>query len=85
MEGKTKMTQGEEILDYLKKHETITRFEAACELHIFELSSRIGELEKKGHVFSKKRCTAKNKNGRKTHFTIYKLEGENNELAVDAR
>lgn len=74
MEGKTKMTQGEEILDYLKKHGTITRLEAACELHIFELSSRIGELEKKGHIFTRQGYTARNKNGRKTHFTIYKLE-----------
>lgn len=74
METKTKMTQGEEILKHLIKHGTITRLEAACELHIFELASRIGELKKKGYYITSERVNAVNKNGRKTHYNIYKLE-----------
>jgi predicted ArsR family transcriptional regulator len=74
MEAKTKMTQQEEILDHLAKHGTITRLEAACELHIFELASRIGELKKKGYNISSKRVNSTNKRGRKTHYNIYKLE-----------
>lgn len=74
METKTKMTQGEEILDYLKKNGSITRLQAACDLHIFELASRIGELKKKGYIITSERATYANKNGRKSHFNIYKLE-----------
>lgn len=74
METKHKMTQQEEILQYLKEHESITRLEAACDLHIFELSSRIGELEKKGFVFSRTKGRSVNKFNRVSHFIIYKLE-----------
>lgn len=84
MESKTKMTQGEEILDYLRKHGTITRLEAACELHIFELASRIGELKDKGYTITTKRYSARNKYGRKTHFTIYKLESNNEQTHNNA-
>ena len=74
MEATVKMTQGEEIIDYLREHGTITRLEAACELHIFELSSRIGELLKKGYNITSTRSSGVNKNGRRSHFNIYKLE-----------
>jgi hypothetical protein len=74
MELTEKMTQGEEILEYLISNGSITRLQAACELHIFELSSRIGELKKKGYTISSKRVNSINKNGRKTHYNIYKLE-----------
>jgi hypothetical protein len=74
MEAKTKMTQGEEILEYLEEKGKITRLEAACELHIFELASRILELKRKGYNITSERATFYNKNGRKSHFNIYKLE-----------
>ena len=74
METKTKITQQDEILRYLREHGRITRLEAACDLHIFELASRIGELKKKGFVISSTRGRAVNKNGRVSHFNIYKLE-----------
>ena len=71
MEITVKMTQGEEILAYLKEHGSITRLEAACELHIFELASRIGELRKKDYNITSERITAYNKYGRRTHYHIY--------------
>lgn len=74
METKTKMTQGEEILLYLKENKTITRLQAACELHIFELASRIGELKDKGYKITSENARAVNKNGRVSHFKVYKLE-----------
>lgn len=74
METKTKMTQQEEILQYLTEKGSITRLQAACDLHIFELASRIGELKKKGFNISSTRGRAVNKNGRVSHFNIYKLE-----------
>ena len=75
METKEKMTQCDEILTYLKAHGKITRLDAACNLHIFELASRIGEIEKKGYVISRTRATYANQNGRRSHFTVYHLEG----------
>ena len=74
MENNEKMTQGEEILFYLQANGTITRLQAACDLHIFELASRIGELKKKGYHITSERINTVNKNGRKTHYNIYKLE-----------
>lgn len=74
MENKTKMTQQEEILQYLKEHGRITRLEAACDLHIFELSSRIGELKNKGFVISSTKGRSVNKYNRVSYFSIYKLE-----------
>lgn len=74
METKTKMTQQEEILQYLEENGHITRLEAACDLHIFELSSRIGELKKKGYNISSTRVSSVNKYNRASHFNIYKLE-----------
>lgn len=74
METTAKMTQCEEILEYLTKHGTITRLQAACELHIFELASRIGELRSKGHNITSTKAKAVNANGRVSHFKVYKLE-----------
>ena len=51
----------------------ITRLDAACDLHIFELSSRIGELERKGYVFDKESKTGRNKYNRRTRYTVYRL------------
>ena len=69
-----RITQGEETLAYLLNNGTITRLQAACELHIFELSSRIGELKRKGYNITSETIKAVNKNGRMTNFNIYKLE-----------
>lgn len=74
MEVKNKTTQQEEILQYLKKNGSITRLQAACDLHIFELASRIGELKRKGYAISSTKGRSVNQNGRVSHFNIYKLE-----------
>lgn len=73
MDAENKMTQGEEILKYLAEYGKITRLDAGCDLHIFELSSRIGELERKGYVFIKESMIGCNKYGRRTHYTVYRL------------
>ncbi len=74
MEAVVKMTQKEEILLYLMEKGSITRLQAACELHIFELASRIGELRKKGYNIKGTRMPAVNKYGRASHYNIYILE-----------
>lgn len=78
MENERKMTQHEEIVKYLTEHGTITRLQAACELHIFELSSRIGELKNKGYNIKSRKGMAVNKYGRVSRFNIYYLEGNQN-------
>lgn len=76
MEFSRKMTQGEEIIDFMLENGSITRLQAARELHIFELSSRIGELKLKGYQIGsrKKRCV--NRYGRVSTFNEYFLEGD---------
>ena len=70
----TKTTQCEEIIEYLTTHESITRLEAASDLHIFELSSRIGELINKGYKITSRWDCAVNKYGRVSRFKRYSLE-----------
>lgn len=79
METNVKSTQQEEILQFLKDRGSITRLQAACELHIFELSSRIGELIRKGYDITSTRGRAVNRNGRVSHFSVYHLNGGENE------
>lgn len=74
MEATTKMTQQDEILKYLREHGRITRLEAACDLHIFELASRIGELKKKGFLITSTRVNTVNKYNRASHYNVYTLE-----------
>ena len=57
------LTQADEIILHLHRNKSITRAEAA-NLHIYELSSRIGELEKKGWQFDREPVSGKNKHGR---------------------
>ena len=77
METKEKMTQCEEILKYLAEYGSITRLRAACDLHIFELASRIGELKKKGYSIVSEKGRAVNKYGRVSRFNVYMLEASN--------
>lgn len=57
-----KHSQKSDLLNYLISNGSITRFEAAFELGVMELSSRIGELEKDGWIVPRewKRGTARN-------------------------
>lgn len=63
-------TQRQEILDYIRNHGSITRAKAA-NLHIYELSSRIGELEKEGWTFTRKTIKGTNAYGRRWRCTEY--------------
>lgn len=66
------MTQKEEIKEYLDTGKPLTRLIAATELFIFELSSRIGELESEGYLVSKKRVSKTNSKGKIKRFVEYK-------------
>ena len=71
-------TQRAQIVDYMRKHGSITRLDSSCKLFIFELSARVVELEARGWQFKKDRETHKNSYGQTKHFTRYSIlkEGE---------
>ena len=65
-------SQREEVIQYIRKHGSITRLEAA-QLYIFELSARIGELERQGYVFNREDIGGTNKYGRKWKGVRYRV------------
>lgn len=69
-------TQRQQIIDYLHKFGSITRIQAAADLGVMELASRIGELEREGYQFSKITETAINRLNKKVTFTKYTLKEE---------
>ena len=69
-------TQRQRVVDYMRSHGSITRLESCNQLFIFELASRIGELERRGWVFDKSRMSVKNSYGETKNFTVYRIEKE---------
>ncbi len=65
-------SQREEVIQYIRKNGSITRLEAA-QLYIFELSARIGELEKQGYVFNREDIGGTNRYGRKWKGVRYRI------------
>lgn len=67
------MTQNEEVLDYLKRHKTITQLDAFRELGIMRLASRISDLRKEGEPISKRMIEVRARNGRKAYVAEYSM------------
>ena len=66
-------TQNEEIIDYLNSGKVLTRAVAAGELLIFELSARIGEIERSGYAVDKTPRVYKSaRSGRKVRLIEYR-------------
>ena len=72
MESK-RPTQAQRIVEYIDQNGSITRLDSSCKLFIFELSSRIISLEKKGWVFKKERESIKNSFGETKSFVRYSI------------
>jgi hypothetical protein len=70
--------QRERLKSALINGKKITRLTAYRDLAIFELSSRIGELEKQGIVISRQRITVYNRYGEKTNVMEYRMEKTEN-------
>ena len=68
-------TQKQVILEHLKEYGSIDRLTAATELYIFELSSRIGELEAMGYEIKKETIGGQLLSGRKWTGKRYSLAG----------
>lgn len=73
-------TQRQRVVDYMKTNGSITRLDSCTKLFIFELASRIGELERRGWVFDKSRTSVKNSYGETKNFTVYKILKEGTEV-----
>ncbi len=70
------MTQTERLKEALTSGHKITRLSALVDLGIFELSARIGELEKQGHKFNKPRIKVTNRFGESVTVVEYSLKKE---------
>ena len=76
MKGKREMNQHERIYHYLKDFGSITPFQAFADLGITKLSTRIGEMKRKGIKIRSEMVSAKNRYGDKTEFMKYWLGEE---------
>lgn len=69
------MKQKERIIEYLKKHGSITSMEAMRELGIMRLGARMFEIAEEYEVIRETEM-AKNRYGEKTYYTRYRLGGK---------
>ena len=67
------MTQHDLIIRYLKQHKFITPMSAFTELGITKLSTRIGELKRRGYEIQDSWCENYNRFGEKVRFKMYVL------------
>ena len=65
--------QKELVLDWLRKHGSLTQATAFMELGVGRLSERIRELEKDGHVIEHKMVTVTKRNGKQARVCEYSL------------
>ena len=80
-----KITQRDEVLEYLKENKTITRADAWFELGIAELPARICELKKKkygGYKFNEKRIPFVTRRGKKSSYIEYSLQEQDSSSSL---
>ena len=68
------MTQKEQILDYLKRFNTITPMEAFADLGITKLATRVSEMRREGIEFHIETVQRKNRFGKPVRFAKYSLK-----------
>lgn len=66
-------SQKQKILEYIKKHGSISSWEAYSKLGITQLGARLDQLRKDGYLFETEWVHKKNRNGKKTSYKKYKL------------
>lgn len=71
-----KVTQCQRILDYMDQFGSITWLEAARDLGVARLASRIHDLKNMGYHIKSETKTSKNRYGEKTSFKVYRLAEE---------
>lgn len=80
--AKSKLTQGEKIVNYMMEFGGITQLEAIRDLGVMRLASRISDLKKNGIGIRSETITIKNRFGEDCHVSKYSLlEGRNENRA----
>jgi hypothetical protein len=74
MEGKIKMTQCEQIIEYLHKFGSITPMEAFADLGITKLATRVSEMRKDGREFKIETVKSTNRFGKTVRYAKYSLK-----------
>ena len=72
--GNDKKTQNDKILEYMKKHGSITSLEAVRNFGCLRLAARISDLRKMGNVIDRELITVHTRDG-KTRVAEYSLKG----------
>lgn len=65
--------QTERVLEYMRKHGSITQRQADRKLGVSRLPSRICELKKDGYIITGKMEPVKNRHGEKCYVKRYSL------------
>ena len=68
-----RMTQNEQVLDYMKRYGAITAYEAQAELGCMRLASRISDLKKAGHRIITTKKAVSCRDGRTAYVAEYRL------------
>ena len=69
-------TQVTRVLEHLKKHGSITTYDAFVKYGITRLSARIFEIRELGYEIKTKVVTGKDRYNEPTHWTVYSLVKE---------
>lgn len=69
-------TQVTRVLEHLKKHGSITTYDAFVKYGITRLSARIFEIRELGYGIKTKVITGKDRYNEPTHWTLYELVRE---------
>lgn len=76
-----KITQRDRVLQYMRENNGITAYEAVVHVGCTQLSARICELQKEGHMFSTEVIKNINRYGDRCHYLRYRYVGNINEVA----
>lgn len=75
-EKNKRVNQAMLVLDYMKRHGSITTFDAINDLGVLSCPKRICELRNMGYKIKKDFKTVLTRSGVKTHVCVYSLEEE---------
>lgn len=74
-----KTTQCEKIVEYMKKHGSITQLDAFLDIGCWRLASRICDLRKQGYNIKRDMITVKNRDKEDVSIAKYTIDwGEKN-------
>ena len=76
-----KITQRDRVLQHIRENGSITSYEAFTAIGCTQLSARICELQKEGHMFSTEVIKNINRYGDACHYYRYRYVGKVGEVA----